>query len=67
MGRKQASVLFDGTVLKDFYLWLYVDALNIFASDIGRSVKDHTDNDNGILLLSDIGLFFPISSMQSFI
>ena len=54
--RKEGNVLFNNT-LNTFYLRLH---------GVGHMVKDHSDSKRGNTLLP-LGLFFPISSKDSFI
>ena len=55
-GRNGGYVSFNDA-LNTFYLWLY---------GVRHMVKDHSDSERGILLLTH-GLLFPISSKGSFI
>ena len=50
-----------------FYLLTHITRFNLRLYDIGHMVKDHSDSERGNLLLPLYGLFFPISSMGSFI
>ena len=56
-GRNNGNVLFNDT-LNTFYLLLHV---------VGDMVKDHSDSKTGNLLPPLHGLFFSISSKESFI